>query len=426
MELKYFRIEGGKTLCGKTGVHGAKNSILALLAASYLTEGVSVFENCPDLTDVRDSLEILNALGAKTSFQNHTITVDASSAYGTQIPSELMLRLRSSILFLGAAAAKTGSASSAHPGGCAIGARPIDLHLRALRELGLAISEEYGILNCKTDLPLRGTKLRLAFPSVGATEQVMIAAARSRGETILENAAREPELIDLQNYLNLCGAEIRGAGTPTVVIRGKSTLSGAQYRVMPDRIEAATILCAALSAGGTIAISGSCPEHYAPVIRAARQMGAEISGDDELMIRVSGRLRAVSQIRTMPYPGFPTDAQAILMAALAKAEGTSVFYENIFENRFLQVCELAKMGAKIRTDGRMAEVEGQKSLFGAAVAAADLRGGAALMIAALGACGESRVFGVDYIDRGYEAPEIMFESLGACVRREEKGSENGK
>ena len=422
MRLKYFRIEGGRALSGKAAVHGAKNSILALLAASYLSGGESVFENCPDLTDVRESLEILNALGAKTSFRDRTITVDASGANGSEIPAERMLRMRSSILFFGAAAAKTGRATCVHPGGCAIGERPIDLHLWALRQLGLAISEEYGILNCKTDRGIRGAALRLSFPSVGATEQVMITAALSKGETVLYNAAREPELVDLQNYLNLCGAEIRGAGSSTIVIRGKSSLSGAQWRVMPDRIEAATLLCAVLSAGGEIVLENARPVHFRPVLEAARQMGAEITEGGEIRIKAPKRLRAIPEIATSPYPGFPTDAQAILMAAAAKAEGTSIFYENIFENRFQQVSELAKMGAKIRINGRMAAVEGRETLSGADVSAADLRGGAALMVAALGAQGVSRVFGVDFIDRGYETPESTLESLGACVRREEKGS----
>lgn len=414
-----FVIQGGKMLEGELTLGGAKNSVLPILAASIISGCESRIYNCPDLSDVRVSLDILRHLGCNVSRQGSAVTVDASSIDRWDIPQELMRQMRSSVIFLGAILARTGSARMSRPGGCELGARPIDLHLAGMRSLGAVIREEGGEMLCSSP-GLRGNAIDLAFPSVGATENIMIAACLAEGETLIHGAACEPEIEDLQGFLNAMGASVSGAGSSSILIQGGKPLHAASYNVMPDRIVAATYMSAVCAAGGSVLLKNARPKHLRAVIEVFDQAGCGIkSFDDRLEIQNHGRPSAVRHIRTGPYPGFPTDAQAPVMAALLKARGASLFVENIFENRFRHVSELCRMGADIRTEGRAAVVFGVSELTGAEVEAADLRGGAALIVAALSAEGESRVRGRRHIERGYENIAGDLENLGADIKRVE-------
>lgn len=412
-------INGGKRLLGKVDLQGSKNSALPILSASVIVDGISVIHNCPDITDVTAALKILDYIGCKTKREGHTVTVDATGANRFYIPGKLMREMRSSIVFLGALLARFGAACVSSPGGCEIGLRPIDLHLSALRKMNTFINETGGLLECATD-NLHGANITLAFPSVGATENIMLASMGARGETVITNAAREPEIIDLAEFLKTCGAEIYGAGQSVIRIKPCKKVHSAEHTIIPDRIVASTFMaCAALS-GGKTAINGVCREHLAPVIPVFEAAGCEISvKKSELIIKAPERLSRVKSLGTMPYPGFPTDSQAIITAMLTKANGTSVISEKIFENRFRHVPELKKMGADIRVeDGRIAVIEGVEKLYAAEVSSSDLRGGCALVVAALGAEGKTVVDGIHHIDRGCEALEISLSRLGAEIKRE--------
>jgi UDP-N-acetylglucosamine 1-carboxyvinyltransferase len=331
-----------------------------------------------------------------------------------------MRQMRSSIIFLGALLARTGECTLTFPGGCELGPRPIDLHLSALRQLGTQITEEHGALICRCPNGLRGTLINLSFPSVGATENVMLAACTAQGETVISNAAREPEICDLADFLNCCGARVTGAGSQRIVIDGvdKGRLHGCEYTVMPDRIAAVTYLCAAAATGGEVALGGARGSDIEAVINVLRQAGCDIyEYSDRLYLTARRRLKAVRTVRTQPYPGFPTDAQAIVMACLLKAQGTGIFVEDIFENRFRHVDELVRMGADIKTEGRVAVVSGVERLSGANVVAPDLRGGAALCVAAVAAEGETLISNVHLIDRGYDGIECALTQIGADARR---------
>ena len=387
-------IQGGVSLEGEVCVQGAKNSVLPILAATILTGGEVLLEGCPHLKDVDASVDILRGLGCRVRWEGDALLADTASMTGCAISDALMRRMRSSAIFLGAVLARCGRAEMSYPGGCELGPRPIDLHLAGLRDLGAQIREEGGFLHC-TAARLTGREIVLALPSVGATENLMLAACGAQGVTVISNAAREPEIVDLQEFLNACGADVAGAGSSTVVIRGGRKLHGCRYRCMSDRIVAATYLCAACAAGGDI------------FLRRARE--------EQLATVTASRPRAVRPVRTAPYPGFPTDAQAILMAALVRSEGTTVFEENIFENRYRHVDELIRMGADIRVSGRTAVVTGVEHLSGAAVRCTDLRGGAALCVAALAAEGESRLFETGHIERGYEDIVRDLGALGARI-----------
>ncbi|MBQ8762873.1 MAG: UDP-N-acetylglucosamine 1-carboxyvinyltransferase [Clostridia bacterium] len=412
-------ISGGKKLDGKVSLQGSKNSALPILSAAVTVNGISIIHNCPDLTDVTAALKILEHIGCKIKREGHTVIVDASCANRFDIPEKLMREMRSSIVFLGALLARFGAACVTSPGGCEIGLRPIDLHLSALRSMNTYINESGGLLQCETD-GLCAANITLAFPSVGATENIMLASMGASGETVITNAAREPEIVDLAKFLKACGAEIYGAGQSVIRIKSQKKLRSAEHTIIPDRIVASTFMACAASAGGVAAIDGVCMEHLSPVVPVFETTGCEISvNNNELIIKAPERLLRVKSVRTMPYPGFPTDSQAIIMAMLAKSKGTSIISEKIFENRFRHVPELIKMGADIRVeDGRVAVIEGVKKLRGAHVSSSDLRGGCALAVAALGADGKTVVDEIHHIDRGCEALEKSLSALGAEIKRE--------
>ncbi len=417
--MKKLVINGGKRLDGKVVLQGSKNSALPILSAAVTVDGISIIHNCPDLTDVAAALKILEHIGCKVKREGHTVVVDASCANRFDIPEKLMREMRSSIVFLGALLARFGAACVTSPGGCEIGLRPIDLHLSALRSMNTYINETGGLLQCETDR-LCGANITLAFPSVGATENIMLASMGANGETVITNAAREPEIIDLADFLKSCGAEIYGAGQSVIKIKSEKKLHSAEHTIIPDRIVASTFMACTASAGGRIAIEGVCAEHLSPVVPVFETAGCDITvKNSELIIKAPEKLSRVKTVRTMPYPGFPTDSQAIIMAMLAKSEGTSVVSEKIFENRFRHVPELLKMGADIRVeDGRVAVIEGVKKLRGAYVSSSDLRGGCALTVAALGAEGKTVVDEIYHIDRGCEALEKSLSQLGAEIKRE--------
>ena len=413
-------IEGGRRLSGDLTVQGAKNSVLPILAACILSGDVCVLQRCPHLEDVDTSIDILRHLGCAVRWNGPDLEVDSSTLTRWDIPDRLMRRMRSSVVFLGAILARCGQAELSYPGGCAIGARPIDLHLSGLRALGAEIDDTGGTLHCKA-AKLTGREIVLGFPSVGATENLMLAACGAEGVTVLSNAAREPEIEDLQGFLNTCGAEITGAGTSTVVIRGGRPLHGGTYTILPDRIAAATYLCGAASAGGEVFLRDAREEHLSAVTAVLREAGCDVTGGSAgIVCRRTGRLTAPRPIRTAPYPGFPTDAQAILMAALLRCRGAAVFEENLFSSRYRHVDELARMGADIRVSGRTAVVLGVERLHGAVVRCTDLRGGAALCAAALAAEGETSISDITHIDRGYQSIEDDLAALGADIRRVEE------
>lgn len=409
---------GGQKLSGGVTLHGAKNSVLPILAGTAICQGISIIHNCPALSDVEAAVRILEHLGALVTRDGHTITVDATSLARYDIPDELMREMRSSIVFLGAIAARAGRAVLSSPGGCELGPRPIDLHLSALQELGLVITEEHGRLDCRCEGHLFGNEISLSFPSVGATENIMLAAVTATGTTRIHNAAREPEISDLADFLNRAGALIHGAGSDTVEIIGVPALHGTEHTVIPDRIEAATYLAAAAITGGRVTLRNAIPAHLTPIMAVLKDAGCQLNVTNrEVCLTAPVRLKRVPVIRTMPYPGFPTDAGSPLLAMLTVADGSSMFVENIFENRFRVVDELGRLGAKIYTNGRVAVVEGVRTLSGASVECTDLRGGAALVVAALAASGTTHIGTVAHIDRGYENLTENLSRLGARIER---------
>lgn len=412
-------INGGRRLEGEIQVHGAKNSALPLLAATILAHGECILHNCPMLTDVDAACRILSCLGCRCSRNGSTVCVDSSNVCGNEIPDNLMREMRSSIVFLGAVLGRTRRCRLTFPGGCELGARPIDLHLAALREMGAVIEEQHGWLECAAPGGLHGARVTLSFPSVGATENIMLAAACAEGTTEIHNAAREPEIVDLAEFLNKCGARISGAGGSTIAIEGVKRLEPAEHSVIPDRIAAGTYLCCAAATRGELILNRCCQEHMMGFLQVLESMGCRIYpyGGGKLYISCTRRLTAPPTIRTMPYPGFPTDIQAPFTALSSVAEGTSVFVENIFENRYRHVPELIRLGASIKVEGRVAVVQGVPALSGARVCAGELRGGAALVTAALAAEGTSEISGVCYIDRGYESIEKTLRSVGADISR---------
>ena len=415
--MNTYLIRGGKELNGSIRIHGAKNSVLPILAATIISGGESIIHNCPDLTDVDASLRILRHLGCSVKWDGDTITVDSSTLSRCDIPDNLMHEMRSSVIFLGAILARTGHAAMTYPGGCELGERPIDLHLKALRELGADIEESEGHIICNS-AQLVGREIQLELPSVGATENVMLAACVAQGRTVIKNAAREPEIEDLSEFLKSMGAEIYGAGSSEIVIDGVSKLGNAEHVVIADRIVAATFLCCTAAAGGDINILGVEPRRFQTVTNVLSESGCNISvRDTEIRLKRMGSLKSVERIVTQPYPGFPTDAQAPVMAVLLKADGISVVEENIFDNRFKHATEMMKMGAKIKINGKIAEIKGVEKLHGADVTATDLRGGAALVAAALSAEGESIIRDIAHIDRGYHYLEDSLRILGADIIR---------
>ncbi len=412
-----IEITGAKPLAGSVQVQGAKNSVLPILAATVLAEGKSVIYGCPNLEDVVCSLEILKWAGCKTSREGSTVTVDASAITQSKIPDTLMHKMRSSITFLGAMTARCGEAEMSFPGGCELGPRPIDLHIRGLREIGISVTEEGGTVLAKR-AAFAGGRVHLSFPSVGATENLMMAAVLAKGETVISNAAKEPEICDLEAFLKKMGAKISGAGTDEIRIEGVKCLYPAEHRVIPDRIVAATYLCAGALTGGSIALCGARPQDMTAILSLLRDTGAQITvKKDRIFLAAPERIRPIQLLRTMPYPGFPTDAQALVTALLCKADGTSVMEETIFENRFKHCTELCKMGADITTRGQLAVIRGTPRLTGARVEAMELRGGAALVIAGLAAEGKTIVSGTAHIDRGYDTLVEDMQALGASIAK---------
>ncbi|MBQ9516513.1 MAG: UDP-N-acetylglucosamine 1-carboxyvinyltransferase [Eubacterium sp.] len=423
--MQYIEICGNNRLDGSIAVQGAKNSALPILAGAVLTMGESVLSRCPDLSDVDACLRIIRCLGGSATRSGDVVTVSGRGIGECAVPQSLMREMRSSIIFLGSVAARCGRACMYLPGGCKIGARPIDLHLKALRELGYKITFDGSNICCERANAHGGT-VKLAFPSVGATENVILASVLLSGRTTIINAAREPEICDLADYLNSAGAKISGAGSTVIEIEGVTKLHSAEHTVMPDRIAASTLMCAAASASGRICLKSINSAHVASVIDVFRQMGGKIAATvNEITVEFTDRPRAVNSIVTGVYPGFPTDSQAPVMAALCKAHGRSAITETIFENRLQHVHELRKFGADIKVCGNTATVTGVNVLNGANVNCTDLRGGAALIIAALGAQGKSRIYNIEHIDRGYENTERQLAQLGADIRRvnDEKGQQ---
>ncbi len=411
-------IEGGNPLLGEIKIQGAKNAVLPILAATVLADGECIIHNAPRLRDVHKTDLVLKRLGYNVYRDGNTIRVNPTEFCGCKICEDLMREMRSSIIFLGAIISRCRSAIVSMPGGCPIGLRPIDLHLKGLKELGVEISEDHGYIHCEAK-KLTGANIHLDFPSVGATENIMLASVYADGETYISNAAREPEITDLANFLNLMGAKISGAGTGLIRIEGvKQRLHGAEYTVMPDRIVAATYLAAGAITDGEVFLRDTEPLHMGAMLHVLRDMGVSLkTTDNTIHLKSNGRLKGIRMLRTMPYPGFPTDIQSPFMAAAAVADGTSVFTETIFENRFQHVDELIRMGADIKVEGRSAVVRGVKKLTGAKLIARELRGGAALVLAALAADGESEIWGTEYIDRGYEAIETCIASCGGIIKR---------
>ena len=416
--MSVYVVEGGRRLSGEVKVQGSKNSALPILAATLLCRGECVLYNCPRLSDVDAALAILRCLGCSATREGDTLTVDTGSVTHFDIPQELMRRMRSSIIFLGALTARSDRVRMTFPGGCELGPRPIDLHLNALRKMGVDICEDHGELDCTVTDCVHGANIALPVPSVGATENIMIAAAAARGATVITNAAREPEITDLADFLNSCGARITGAGESTVFIDGVESLHPAAHAIIPDRIAAATLMSAAAATGSDIRFKSIIPSHLDSVLNVFRDCGCDIDiNGGGLTFRSPYRLKSPKLIRTMPYPGFPTDAQAPLMSMAGVADGMTVFVENMFESRYGHVSELCRLGADIRVEGRVAVVDGVKGLLSAKVRARDLRGAAALVVAALCAEGKSEIEGIEYLERGYEDLELVLSSLGADVKK---------
>ena len=416
--MEQLIIEGGRRLEGELEVQGSKNSALPILAAAAVTGETSILKHCPHLRDTDAAMRILRCIGCDAERAGDAVIVRSDAPKRWEIPDALMREMRSSIIFLGALLSRFGRAELSAPGGCDIGLRPIDLHLSALSALGVLTEERCGRLCCSAPQGLHGATITLSFPSVGATENILLCAVCAEGETVIRNAAREPEICDLASFFNGCGANIRGAGTDTVTVEPAKRFRALEYTIMPDRIMAATFLAAAAVTGGTVCLRHTAPQYLVPVLPYFEQSGCvvQISGDD-VLLRAPHRLQSVQLVRTMPYPGFPTDFQASAMVMAAISRGTSVLVETIFENRYRHVPQLQRMGAHITVHNNVAVVEGVPQLCGAAVQATDLRGGAALVTAGLAAQGVTRVSCIGHIDRGCERFEHNLARLGAKIQR---------
>lgn len=412
-------VKGGNRLVGAVKTSGAKNAVLPIIAASILGTTPSHLDEVPMLEDVYTISEVLKCLGlaVECSPEKNVLDIDSTEITSYEAPYELVRTMRASFLVMGPLLARIGKARISMPGGCAIGARPIDIHLKGFEALGVKIEQGHGYIEASAPEGLKGTSIYFDFPSVGATENIMMAASLAEGTTILENAAEEPEIVDLANYLNKMGAKIRGAGTDTIRIEGVDKLHGADYTIIPDRIEAGTYMIAAAMTGGDVVVENVLPEHQKPLIAKLREAGAVVEEDID-KVRVIGKnpLKAVS-IKTLPYPGFPTDMQAQMMAMMVIAEGRSKVTETVFENRFMHVVELNRMGAQISTEGRSAVIDGPCKLTGCDVRATDLRAGAAMILAGLVAEGTTRIGDLHHIDRGYENIVAKLKNLGADIER---------
>ncbi len=416
-DMKEYIINGGQPLDGALEIKGAKNSILPLMAASILTDEITVLHNCPNISDVDSMINILEGLGSKIIRSGRDVIIDNSMTDKSEIPASLAKELRSSVFLLGSLLSRHKKAKVAYPGGCDIGLRPIDIHITGLRELGIEIQEQGGYILCNC-LNAKSADIVLDLPSVGATENLMLASVFIKGKTVIRNCAKEPEIVDLQKFLNTMGAKIRGAGSSVIVVEGVDKLHGIDYTPIPDRIVAGTYLIAAAMCGGNVELSGVNPEHISSLISKLSKTTCKVHiKNDRILIRSKGRQKSLECIETMYYPGFPTDLQSQIMAMQTVSRGTSVIVENIFETRFKTASQLKKLGADITIKGRVAVIRGVKELIGAEVAASDLRGGASLVLAGLVAKGTSIVKDIHYIDRGYEDLSVELQKLGANVRR---------
>jgi len=416
--LEKIIVRGGNRLSGTVKVEGAKNAVLPVIAATLLaTKGTSTIHDVPALSDVYTISEVLRYLGADVRISGNAVMVDATGPLTVEAPFEYVRKMRASVLVMGPLLARNGRARVALPGGCAIGSRPIDQHLKGFEAMGASVKVGNGFIDAEVNGRLRGAKVYLDFPSVGATENIMMAAVLAEGTTVMENCAKEPEIVDLANFLNAMGAKIRGAGTGTIRIEGVDELVGTAHTVIPDRIEAGTFMVAAAITGGNVLVQGAVPEHLSSLIAKLEEMGVTVI-EEENGVRVIGpeTLKAVD-IKTMPYPGFPTDMQSQMMALLLKAEGTSMITETVFENRFMHVEEFRRMNADIKIEGRSVIINGPCQLQGAEVAATDLRAAAALILAGLAADGYTRVTELRHLDRGYVRFHEKLAALGADIER---------
>ena len=407
-----YIIEGGKRLEGEVSVSGSKNASLPILASTILNPGVTKLYNVPEIRDTRITQEILKFLGCKVKKNKGKIEINSKNITKKEIPEHLMHQMRSTVILAGAILGRFKEVTFSYPGGCDIGARPIDLHLKSFEKLGINIVENAGFIICKCD-KIIGANIHLDFPSVGATENIILASVYAEGKTNITNAAMEPEIIDLANCLNRMGAKIEGAGTSNITITGVEKLKDISYNIMPDRIEAGSLLCMVAATSGKAKLNNVVPEHIIPVLDKLEETGCKIKTEkSSIYLEAPKKLKAVD-IKTMPYPGFPTDMQSVFASMLTTAKGTSVIIENIFENRYKYMAELKKMGAKITIEGKTAIVKGVRKLNGAKVNSTDLRGGAAMVTSALIARGKTEVTNIEYILRGYENLDKKLRSLGA-------------
>ena len=412
--MSEYIIKGGRKISGEVTISGSKNAALPIIAASILNKGKTTLYNVPNIHDTQMMFEILNKIGGKVTQKNNKIIIETSKINKYEIPEELMRQMRSSVIFAGSLVGRYKKATFSYPGGCDIGTRPIDLHLKAFEKLGINIQKNYGNISCICD-KITGEKIDLDFPSVGATENAILASCLGEGKTIITNAAREPEIIDLQNFLNKMGAKIKGAGSNKIEINGVKQLKDVSYNIMPDRIETGTFLCIAAMTGGSLKIKNADATHITPVIDKLEESGCKI-GTYKNIIQIEGpkKLKAVD-IKTMPYPGFPTDMQSIFATTMTVAKGTSVIVENIFENRYKYTQELVRMGAKIKVEGKTAVIKGVRKLYGANVKATDLRGGASVVMAGIAAKGITKVENIEYILRGYEKFDKKLQNIGVDI-----------
>ncbi|GMB10905.1 MAG: UDP-N-acetylglucosamine 1-carboxyvinyltransferase [Candidatus Improbicoccus devescovinae] len=415
--MNKFEIKGSRQLNGEIKIQGAKNSILPILAATLLCEDECIINNCPHISDVDTAVEILLHLGCDVNFKNNVLRVNTKNLTKYDIPENLMRKMRSSIIFLGALIARTGFAKATLPGGCEIGPRPINLHVDGFKQLGIAVTESGGVIECEIQKINRSFSITLPFPSVGATENLMLASLACDGTTVLHNVAREPEIIDLAEFLNKIGAQIFGAGESDIIISGNKKFHGTYHTVIPDRIVAITYMCAAAVTNGHLILHDISSKYINSSISVFEESGCFIKEyNNKIEIVSPEKLQSVKSIRTMAYPGFPTDAQAPVMSSLLLANGTSVFVETIFKSRYKHVGELLRLGADIKVEGHVAIVEGVSKLSGANVTASDLRGGAALIIAAIAAEGTSIISNIKYVQRGYENITEILNDVGGCAK----------
>lgn len=414
--MEKFVINGSKRLSGTVKISGAKNAALAIMAAAVMADGETVLENVPRIADVEVMLEIIESLGAAGKWlEPNTLSIKSGSSLHAAAPYSLAKKLRASNLLLGALVGKQGKAEVSLPGGCQIGSRPMDLHLKGLQALGADLTLEHGYI--KAEGKLRGNKVYLDFPSVGATENIMMAASLAEGQTIIENVAKEPEIVDLASFLNGMGAKVRGAGTDLIRVEGVKELKPARYSIIPDRVEAGTFMIGAAMSGGKVRLENVISTHLQPLIAKLKEAGTQIEQVEDVLT-VKGPARALAtDLKTLPYPGFPTDLQSPMLALLTRARGTSVVVETIYENRLRVAEELKRMGARVKVEGQTAVVVGVESLYGAQTKAYDLRAGAALVLAGIVAEGQSEVCGVDHIERGYEDFPGKLNSLGAEIKK---------